>query len=94
MPTAGEQLELDLHPDLLSLAGSDTVHRWYDYVQGFDPELAARKVREHARGDRVVVFDPFCGSGTTLVAAQFLGFEAIGCDANPLMCLVSEAKTT
>jgi len=60
MPTAGEQLELDLHPDLLSLAGSDTVHRWYDYVQGFDPELAARKVREHARGDRVVVFDPFC----------------------------------
>lgn len=93
-PGAGEQLELGFEADAAALAGSDRVHRWYEYVQGFDPELAARKLKERAQGEQVVALDPFCGSGTTLVAAQFLGFEAVGSDANPLMCLVSEAKTT
>jgi DNA modification methylase len=93
-PTASEQLTLGFAQDAVELAASDHVHRWYDYVQGFDPELATRKIREHVAAEEGVVFDPFCGSGTTLVAAQFLGHQAIGVDANPLMCLVCEAKTT
>ena len=94
VPQVSEQLTLSLARDPQALAASEHVHRWYDYVQGFDAELAARKLREHSAGEDTVVLDPFCGSGTTLVAAQFLGFQAIGVDANPLMCLVSEAKTT
>ena len=94
VPEVSEQLTLSFARDAAALAASDHVHRWYDYVQGFEPELAARKLREHAAGDDTVVLDPFCGSGTTLVAAQFLGYQSIGVDANPLMRLVSEAKTT
>jgi site-specific DNA-methyltransferase (adenine-specific) len=30
-----------------------------------------------------VICDPFCGSGTTLVAAQRLGRDYLGCDINP-----------
>ena len=88
-----EQRTFVFERDPVQLASSEHVHRWYDYVQGFDPGLAARKVREHCRGEGRVVLDPFCGSGTTLVAAQFLGLAAVGVDANPLMCLVSGAKT-
>ena len=40
-----------------------------------------------------VVFDPFCGSGTTLYEAQRLGFNSIGVDSNPVACLISRVKT-
>jgi site-specific DNA-methyltransferase (cytosine-N4-specific) len=40
-----------------------------------------------------VVFDPFCGSGTTLVAAQRRGLSSIGVDLNPIGCLISRVKT-
>lgn len=41
-----------------------------------------------------VVLDPFCGSGTTLLAAQQRGFESIGIDLNPIACLISRVKTS
>ena len=39
------------------------------------------------------VLDPFCGSGTTLVEAQRLGFLSTGIDVNPVSCLITRAKT-
>ncbi len=94
LPVVSEQRTLGFALDPFELACSEAVHRWYDYVQGFEPDLVARWVRTFVSGENGVVLDPFCGSGTTLVSAQFLGHQAIGVDANPLMCLVSEAKTT
>jgi site-specific DNA-methyltransferase (cytosine-N4-specific) len=44
-----------------------------------------------ARG--TIVFDPFCGSGTTLVEAQRRGFLSTGVDLNPIACLMSRVKT-
>ncbi len=40
-----------------------------------------------------IIFDPFCGSGTTLVEAQNAGLASIGVDANPLAVRISRAKT-
>jgi DNA modification methylase len=40
------------------------------------------------------IFDPFCGSGTTLVAAQRRGFKSVGVDLNPIACLISRVKTS
>ncbi len=40
------------------------------------------------------VFDPFCGSGTTLVEAQRAGFPAVGIDLNPIACLITRVKTS
>jgi hypothetical protein len=39
-----------------------------------------------------VVFDPFCGRGTTPFEALLNGREAIGCDVNPVAYCVSAAK--
>lgn len=40
------------------------------------------------------VFDPFCGSGTTLTAAQRAGIASIGIDLNPIGCLISTVRTS
>ncbi|MEW6499557.1 MAG: DNA methyltransferase, partial [Cyanobacteriota bacterium] len=59
----------------------------------FIPQIPNTLIQELSSvGDTVL--DPFCGSGTTLVEALLLKRFAIGVDANPLACLISEAKTT
>ena len=40
-----------------------------------------------------LVFDPFTGSGTTLVECQKRGLRSIGVDLNPIACLISRVKT-
>ena len=39
------------------------------------------------------VFDPFCGSGTSLVECQRNRQSAVGVDVNPIACLISRVKT-
>lgn len=41
-----------------------------------------------------IVLDPFCGSGTSLVAAQRRGLPSIGVDLNPVACLISRVKAS
>src|SRR3954470_23487020 len=46
------------------------------------PNLAAQAISSYtAPGD--LVFDPMCGSGTTLVEAMYLGRHGIGIDIEP-----------
>ena len=40
-----------------------------------------------------LVFDPFAGSGTTLLEAQRLGLPSVGIDLNPIACLIARVKT-
>jgi site-specific DNA-methyltransferase (adenine-specific) len=44
------------------------------------PILLLERIISLASNEGDLVLDPFCGSGTTLVAAQFLGRRAIGID--------------
>ena len=44
-------------------------HGYYTYPAKFIPQLAQRLILENSsEGD--VIFDPFCGSGTTLIEAK------------------------
>ena len=40
----------------------------------------------------MVVLDPFCGTGTTLVECKKLGVASIGIEANPVPCFASRVK--
>lgn len=40
-----------------------------------------------------VVFDPFCGGGSTLIEGQHLGLTAVGSDLNPIPVLITRLLT-
>src|SRR5438477_12171781 len=66
------------------------VHRLHPYLGKFIPQLVEiflRKFRPKS------VYDPFAGSGTTLVEAKTLGIDAIGCDVSEFNCLLMKVKT-
>jgi DNA methylase len=68
------------------------VHRLHPYLGKFIPQLVevflARYFAPSAR-----VYDPFAGSGTTLVEANVFGADAVGCDISAFNCLLSRVKT-
>ncbi len=70
------------------------VHRWYDYLEDFPYTLLEKSIKKYNLMNGDLILDPFCGSGTTLVSGNLFHLNAIGIDSSPLMCLVSEIKTT
>ncbi len=68
-------------------------HGLHPYPAKFIPQIPNALIQEFSTVGETVG-DIFCGSGTTLVEALLLKRNAVGLDANPLACLISEAKTT
>ena len=88
------QLMLPLQkPSISELNRLGIVHRWYTYLEDFPYWLIEQKIKDYNVGQNSLVVDPFCGSGTTLVAANMFHIDAIGFDTNPLMAFVSQIKT-
>ncbi|MCP1339400.1 site-specific DNA-methyltransferase [Idiomarina sp. M1R2S28] len=67
------------------------IHRWFRYREGYSIELVKSMLSELPKNS--VILDPFCGAGTTLLAAKELGMKAIGLDVNPMSVLIAKVKT-
>jgi len=89
------EIDLELswsEADLPERERTKHVHRLHPYLGKFVPQLAEVFLRRYGSpGD--LVWDPFAGSGTTLVEANGLGMRAAGCDVSAFNCMLSEAKT-
>src|SRR5579863_1326959 len=68
------------------------VHDWYRFVLSYPPHLVRDYVSRFGIGRGMVVLDPFCGTGTTLVECKKLGVGSIGIEANPVPCFASRVK--
>ena len=69
------------------------VHGLHPYLGKYVPQLVEIFLARYFRpGQRV--YDPFVGSGTTLVEANVFGADAVGCDISSFNCLLSRVKTT
>lgn len=75
-----------------SVKTSHLTHGLHPYPAKYIPQIPHTLIRELSSPGETVA-DIFCGSGTALVEALLLGCNAVGVDANPLACLISEAKT-
>ncbi len=72
----------------------ELVHGLHPYPAMMMPLIARTMFNEYGKGKETVFLDPYVGSGTTLVEAQFYGAKrAIGVDLNPLAILISKTKT-
>ena len=67
------------------------VHRLHPYLGKFVPQLAETLLRRSLTAG-AVVYDPFAGSGTTLVEANALGIHAVGADVSAFNCLLMRVK--
>ncbi len=67
------------------------IYNWFYYKEGYARDLVKWLVREFNLQEPVL--DPFCGVGTTLLAAKEAGMKAIGFDVSPLALLAAKAKT-
>src|SRR2546421_4264726 len=87
-------LELSWSEDELpQIARTKHVHSLHPYLGKFIPQLVEVFLHRHfSPGD--CIYDPFVGSGTTLVEANVFGADAIGCDISAFNCLLSRVKTT
>jgi hypothetical protein len=63
---------------------------WRRFKEAFAPELIERAYTE--TGDVRHIVDPFGGSGTTALAAQFLGAHPTTIEVNPFLADLIEAK--
>lgn len=70
-------------------------HCYHAYPAMMIPQVARKLLAEYApEGNLSLVFDPYAGSGTTLVESSLLGVKSIGTDLNPLARFMSRVKTT
>lgn len=66
--------------------------RWYRYKEGFSIELVEALINHYSTNKKGLILDPFSGSGSTLLAANKLGYEGAGFEVNPFSYFLSVCK--
>lgn len=84
--------------DRWSFRDADTkqyTHCYHSYPAMMIPQVARTLIDEFKpKGKLDLIFDPYMGSGTTLVEACLAGADSVGTDLNPLARLMSKVKST
>ena len=75
------------------------IHRWFRYKEAFSADLLKQilDVLPDGFGKQIRLLDPFCGVGTSLLAAQEIATQgyniiATGIEQNPFVAFVARAK--
>lgn len=98
-----QQFKVEQAPELLSgltsFAGNDDlpIHHWFHFKEGFSANLLGTlKIEtDGLKSTHSVFLDPFCGSGTTVLAGDIQcnwAAKRIGFEINPFLAFVSRTK--
>jgi DNA modification methylase len=70
------------------------IYGWFFYKEGFSKQLVDWLLEEFFPNKKnILILDPFCGSGTSLLVAKEKGFRAVGLDVLPIAFFASKVKT-
>ena len=68
-------------------------HCFHTYPAMMIPQVARELINKYKNKNTKLIFDPYMGSGTTLVEAKLAGINSVGTDLNPLARLIAKVKT-
>lgn len=71
----------------------ELTHCFHDYPARMIPQIASKLLDTFGTNAKLL-FDPYCGTGTSQVEALIRGIDAVGTDLNPLARLIAKAKST
>lgn len=67
-------------------------HSWFNIKEGYSSELVLEVFKDLSLNKNSIVFDPFSGSGTTVLTAIENGMKGVGFEVNPFLHFLSETK--
>ena len=70
-----------------------STHFFHHYTAKFIPQIPQNIIKQYAKPGGII-FDPFLGSGTTLVEARLQRHTSCGIEVNPLGEKIAKAKVT
>jgi len=75
-----------------SLNRYEPIHRWYSYVEGYSSCLIEKELDLLETQSIRSIYDPFGGTGTTLLSASMRGIVPYYSETNPFMAKVTSTK--
>lgn len=75
------------------LSRNQPIYDWYVMPEAFSAPLVQEAICEFGVREGGTVLDPFCGTGTTLVASRLAGRNAVGVEVNPFLAFASRVKS-
>ncbi len=71
---------------------SAPIHRWFQYPAGFSYRAVVHALDRFPLPPGGAVYDPFAGTGTTLVVCKGRGVRSVGVEAHPLVARIARTK--
>ena len=103
MPSKEQIIEVESLPVDIQTVATYTIkqanpnsytHGMFKYPCKFIPEIPRWGIKTYLSEKRGVIFDPFSGSGTTLLEANVNGLDAYGTEIDDIAKLIIKVKTT
>lgn len=70
----------------------EPIHRWFSYMEGYSSILVEREMEKVGYENIETLYDPFGGSGTSLLVASEHGIQPFYSETNPVMSFICQTK--
>lgn len=70
---------------------NEPFQRWYPYIEGYSPSFVKTLIETNNISD-TLVYEPFAGTGTTILASDSMGLNTVYSEINPLLRTLISVK--